>query len=63
MLRDQKQDLIDKGHERAVARNKSLGLPIYVPTEEEKEQEKLDQKKKKAEAQKTLDDMTRKLQN
>lgn len=41
MLQDQKQELIDKAHDRAVERNRSLGLPIYVPTEEEKEEERI----------------------
>ena len=34
MLRDQKQELIDKAHDREVERNISLGLPVIIKTEE-----------------------------
>ena len=42
MLRDQKQELIDKAHEKEVARNVSLGLPIYVKSEKELEDERIE---------------------
>jgi len=61
MLRDQKQELIDKAHERAVERNISLGLPVYIPTEEEKKQEKIDNEQKKREARKKLAELEKKM--
>ena len=45
MLRDQKQELIDKAHEREVQRNISLGLPVYEKTEQEKEQDEIEKKR------------------
>jgi len=62
MLRDQKQELIDKAHEKEVARNVSLGLPIYVKSEKELEDERIEKEQKKKEAQKTMDDLNRKVE-
>ena len=50
MLRDQKQELIDKAHEKEVARNISLGLPLYEKSEKELEDEKIEKERKKKEA-------------